>query len=72
MWNHRVINLSEENKGEPWFAICEVYYENKLPWARTDAIAVSGESIEELKETLERMLRCLDNPILNKDDFKDE
>lgn len=61
-WNHRVVKW----KDEQWFAICEVFY-NKggEVIAHTDAIDVSGESIEELRETLKRMLECLDKPAID-------
>jgi hypothetical protein len=57
---------------EPWYEICEVFYEEGEPWLRTDGISVSGNNIDELRETLERMLKCLDNPILTSQDFKEK
>jgi hypothetical protein len=28
-WNHRVVDMTEENDGEPLFAIREVFYEGR-------------------------------------------
>lgn len=76
-WNHRVMrhNAGAENE---YLAIHEVYYgideddnKDKVGWT-LDPISVSGETIDELRETLERMLRALDKPIMEyKDDHKD-
>ena len=69
-WNHRVIEFVEPD-GQPWFQIHEVYYgTDGLPQAYTDdPIPVHGDSIEEMRETLERMRRCLDKPVLREKDF---
>jgi len=63
-WNHRVVKFTEDS--DDWYAVCEVYYnEDGTIYAHTqDGIRVSGESVEDLKETLERMLRCLDQGIV--------
>lgn len=67
-WNHRVMRRTNEH-GETWYDIHEVYYETdpcgveKLSWTE-DAIAPMGETVDELREELERMLRALDKPVL--------
>lgn len=63
-WNHRVVKFTEN--GEDWYAVCEVYYnDDGTIYAHTqDGIRVTGESVEELKETLERMLRCVDQKVV--------
>jgi hypothetical protein len=53
--------------GEPFYRIHEVYYAERSdqPTSATeDAVGVCGGSIAELRETLTRMLRALDKPIL--------
>lgn len=66
-WNHRVIVRFESN-GTPYFEIHECYYEDQnreIPTSWTEnAIPVHGDNIDELKETLERMLRACNTPIL--------
>ena len=66
-WNHRVVRFSQAEFDLPdWFAICEVFYDNDEPIAHTsEGVSVDGESIEELRATLQRMLDCLDKPILS-------
>jgi hypothetical protein len=63
-WNHRVVKF--KNDEGDWYAICEVYYEDGKVYAHTsEGVGVSGESIEELRETLRRMLDCLDKEVLD-------
>jgi hypothetical protein len=66
VWNHRVIR--HEENGEVWYAIHECFYEkpdddSNLSWTENE-IAPIGETVDELRETLERMLKALDKPIL--------
>jgi hypothetical protein len=65
-WNHRVVRHFSEAEGE-WLGIHEAFYDGldgeKVLWTN-DPVGVTGGSIAELRETLERMLRCLDAPIL--------
>ena len=64
-WNHRVVAFDQSEHNLPtWLAICEVYYDAGVPIAHTKGVEVSGESIEELRTTLERMLACLDKPVI--------
>jgi len=56
-WNHRIVKYKDGSLG-----IHEAYYEppKKGPTLITEnAVGVHGESVKELKETLERMLRAL-------------
>lgn len=63
-WNHRVVR---HERGE--LAIHEAHYSpsrTKTPNLITqDPTAVWGSSKKELRETLERMLRALNNPVLS-------
>ncbi len=69
-WNHRVIKT--ETPDGPWFAIHEVYYddEGNLSGYSEKPVAVCGEGFDEIEETLKRMLRALEKPILAYGDFK--
>jgi len=55
-WNHRIVDMSHENGGDPWFEIKEVYYEKKTITGYTN-ICTGCESVEGLIECLERMLK---------------
>lgn len=68
-WNHRVVRRTVIECGEPvqWYGIHECFYglsDESDPGWTDEPIAVEGESVDELRETLERMLRALDKPII--------
>lgn len=68
-WNHRVMR-SKDADGDDFYAIHEVHYEDDKPRLFTlDPVPVSGNSIEELRSTLERMLSCVTTPVLTREDF---
>lgn len=63
-WNHRVRRTETEHG--PWFDIVEAYYDDNgnIEATTKDGIAPEGESVAELRTTLERMLQALDRPEL--------
>jgi hypothetical protein len=64
-WNHRVVSHSQAKYNLPdWLEICEVYYKGDKVIGHTKGVAVGGETIQELRTTLERMLACLDKEII--------
>ena len=70
IWNYRVIDLTEENNGEPCLKICEVYYgDNEKPDGYADA-TVMGETYSELCEEIRRMTEATLKPILKLKDGK--
>lgn len=69
-WNHRVLVFTEPSDGSHWYAIHEVHYLDGKPEMYTEnPTPVASESIEGLRATLLRMLRCLDHPALKETDF---
>jgi hypothetical protein len=68
-WNHRVVKRTyPAPSNETLYQIHEAYYGlagDKLPSITVEPAEVVGESIEELRDTLQRMLRALDNPVLD-------
>jgi len=70
-WNHRVMK-SIYPSGEIMFSIREVYYnDDGTIYAHTEQpIAPIGETIEELRQSLEWMIKSLDNPILTGGEVK--
>jgi len=62
-WNHRVVRSIED--GEEWLGIHEAFYDidGGTVWTESP-VGVIGESIDELRETLERMLASLDKSVL--------
>lgn len=69
-WNNRVVK--KEFPGETLYVIHEAHYgeDKKTPHSITqDGVIVAAESVEALREVLESMIRCLDAPVLNYEDF---
>jgi hypothetical protein len=66
-----VVDFTEENNGESWVEICEVFYDkDHQPYLYTArGVGVVGETPEEIKDTLYKMLDCLNKPVLMKADF---
>lgn len=77
-WNYRVMRHAAETMKNPekfeWFSIHEVYYNDDSPKDQAvtsdkfgcteNPVTVEGSSVQELRETLLRMLDALDKPIL--------
>jgi hypothetical protein len=72
-WNHRVVKRTFEG-GEVIYAIHEAYYDdNKKVWAITEeGVDAHGETMEELKQSLEWMQKALEAPILDYDKIPEE
>lgn len=65
MWNYRVVK--EMLKGEPYYLVAEVYYEednDDHPHSWTGPVSPRGETREELKEDLNRWLKAFSKPVL--------
>jgi len=66
VWNHRVVKTGRH------YGIHEAFYHegDKFPHSITeDAMQPCGETVQELREDLERMLNALDEPVLKDEDF---
>jgi len=73
MWNHRVVDMTAENDGDPLFVIKEVYYKaynSKEPVGHCEP-SVMSDSKEGLKVVLKQMLEALDHPVLSTTDFEE-
>ncbi len=67
-WNHRVVDFSDENDGDPWVEVCEVFYDkNHEPYLYTArGVGVMGEDIKEVKQSLFRMCKVCQVLFLNR------
>ena len=64
-WNYRLFKGDENN-----LSIHEVYYHQGEPSLYTEnPVAPFGESVDEIKEDLEKMLLSFNKPILTEKDF---
>jgi hypothetical protein len=71
-WNYRVIRHTGVSAESAYFAIHEVFYDEKDEPASctSKSIDVSGETVEEMRSSLQRMLQALDKPILDYNMFE--
>lgn len=68
-WNYRVL-VDKQKNGDLYFYIAEVYYEDDIPTMTTAAMNVDGESLKDLKSSMNCMKKALSKPILwGGDDF---
>lgn len=70
-WNHRVLQ-SKDGHGEEYYTIREVHYndDGTIYAYSKDPRPAYGDTIEELRETLQWMLDCLDKPVLIEGEVK--
>jgi len=67
-WNHRVVEFDNEY-GDKWFCIKEVYYdENDKPTGYCDPF-VGSETMDGLKEEIARFSEALTHPIIKEADL---
>ena len=79
-WNHRVVKrtyTSEDGKPvyrEVMYGVHEAYYDEKgkVFMITDNPTAPSGDSMEELKESLEYMTKALEHPILDYDNIPED
>lgn len=65
-WEYRVVRHTCEDDNYTWFAIYEVYHNgSKLSWTVVNK-APNGDTPDDLRSDLERMLKALDRPILER------
>ena len=67
-WNHRV--MKSKDGDDDYYQIHEVYYdkEGKVDGYTARGTSPCGNSLQELKEDLERMLNCLNKEVLDYED----
>jgi len=77
-WDYRVVRknvyMGKTISPEVQYAIYETYYndEGEPTMITTDYMSPYGETPEELKSDLEKMVAALDKPVLNWGDFKNK
>ena len=63
-WNHRVVDLSAENDGEPLFGFREVFYgDDGKPQLHGEPSMV-GENLDELRRLVEWLQEALEQPVV--------
>jgi hypothetical protein len=72
MWNHRVLDASDENDGEPWLMFVECYYDKDGKPIGYSEICNGSETTKGLQTLCEHLRAACEQPILKKSDFKGE
>ena len=64
-WNHRVVKTKDGV--DDWYSIHEVFYDKdgNVDGMTKQPVSVGGNTIEELKWTLTKMLKSLDKDIID-------
>ena len=67
MWNHRVMKHEKADGDDDWYQIHEVYYDSKREpdsWTK-EGIKPGGNTLEDLRDELIRMLEATEKEILD-------
>ena len=68
-WNYRLFDVSDQNGGDPYFTVREVYYGadgEPIGWSKA---TLGDETVEGCRKQLERMLEDIQQPVLGTDDI---
>jgi hypothetical protein len=69
-WNFRMVDATEENGGEPFIQLAEVFYHaDGSPMGYTWVNQFGAEDVEGMRQTLTWMTHALDKPVLQHGDF---
>lgn len=63
MWNYRVVHITHKN-GEEELSIQEVYYDEQEEPRNFGELGITGETLEELQNMVNRLNACLSKPLL--------
>lgn len=69
-WNYRLFDVSDQNGGDPYFTVREVYYGadgEPIGWSKA---TLGDETVEGCRKQLERMLEDIQQPVLRTDDMR--
>lgn len=68
-WNHRVVHAKDEQNGEDYLELAEVYYEDDGTPKMYGRPFLHGETLDNLKETAALLVAACEKPILERDDI---
>ena len=68
-WNFRLLDVTDENGGDPYLTLVEVHYNDEgVPVGHSDP-CTGSEDLEGMKQLLEWYALALDKPALKPSDF---
>ena len=68
-WNFRLIDLSDENGGEPYIGLHEVHYNDENVPVGYGEPCTGAESVEGMREVMRWQALALDKPVMQKSEF---
>jgi len=71
-WNFRLLDVTDDNGGDPYLELCEVYYNDKGDPIGYSEPCTGSETIEGMLDLLRMHSLALNKPVLKKSDFKKE
>ena len=78
MWNYRIVRTvynNNPNGNDDQYAIHEVYYEEDNDThpdsVTSEATTLTGESLEEIRTNIDRIIKAFDKPVLEYQMFED-
>ena len=70
-WNYRLVNVPSEAKGEDWFELKEVFYNDDGSLMGYASACIGGETLDEARHTFNKYIfEGVGTPALHEDDFK--
>ena len=70
MWDYRVVRKEYDCESGERYSVQEIYYDDDgKPMAQTIDLQVEGDTIIEMRTRLEKMINCLDQPVLDEEDI---
>lgn len=68
-WNFRLIDLSDENGGDPWLELVEVHYNDKRVPVGYSTPCIGSETVEGMRQVMDWHRLALGKPVMKKSDF---
>ena len=71
VWDYRVVRRESEDGSDEWYSVQEIYYDDETgePMAQTIDLQVECDTITGMRTQLEKMINCLDQPVLDESDI---
>ena len=68
-WNFRLIDLSDENGGDPWLELVEVHYNEKRVPVGYSSPCIGSETVNGMRLVMDWHRLALGKPVMQKADF---
>ena len=74
LWDYRVVRKESKDGSDEWYSVQEIYYDGETgkPMAQSIDLQIEGDTITGMRTQLERMLKSLEEPVLDESDIVDK